>query len=126
MNIVVSVLIFLSVGALFVALSVPLIRRRVKPNMLYGLRIRATLADERVWFEANAKSGRDLLVLGLGISVMAVGLALVSGMTSELHMAILVGVTGIGAVVVTATGVSRANRLLRNREVGTDDGERSA
>lgn len=113
---------FLSVGALFVALSVPLMRRRVKPNMLYGLRIRATLADERVWYEANAKSARDLLVLGLGISVLAVGLPLVPGMTTGLHMAILLGVTSVGVVVMTATGISRANRLLRNREAGADDG----
>src|SRR5947207_1568020 len=59
-----------------IALAIPLIRRRVKPNALYGLRVPATFADEWVWYEANAKSGRDLLIVGILQFVMALALAM--------------------------------------------------
>src|SRR5947207_1742144 len=56
--------IFASVGLLLMGLSLPLMLRRVKPNYLYGLRVPATFADESVWYEANARSARDLFALG--------------------------------------------------------------
>lgn len=44
----------LALDALFVLLSIPLLLRRVGPNVLYGYRTRATLADPSLWYEANA------------------------------------------------------------------------
>lgn len=117
--------LFLVVGALFIALSVPLMRRRVKPNRFYGLRVGATFADEWVWYEGNSKSGRDLFVLGVGISLMALALPLVPGMTSGREAALLAGLSGVGAVAMAVIGVRRANRLLRNRTAGTGDREAS-
>ena len=54
-------LLFVAVGLLFVGLGVPLARGRVPRNDLYGCRTRATLADDRVWYEANRASGRDMI-----------------------------------------------------------------
>lgn len=50
--------VFVGVGLLLVALGTPLVRRRIRPNWVYGVRVPATLADEWVWYEANAKSGK--------------------------------------------------------------------
>jgi len=51
-------------GPLLVLLATPLWLRLVPPNRLYGVRTRATLADEARWYEVNARSGRDLAVAG--------------------------------------------------------------
>lgn len=59
------ILFFVLVGALFIGLAVPLILRRMPPNSFDGLRVSATVADEWVWYEANARSGWDLLWLGV-------------------------------------------------------------
>jgi hypothetical protein len=59
------IVLFIAMGLLLAALAIPLIRRRVKPNRLHGLWVPATIADEWVWYEANARSGRDLLILAL-------------------------------------------------------------
>ena len=115
-----SPLIFVLVGALFIALALPLMNRRVKPNRLYGVRVRATFADEAVWYEANARSGRDMLLLGVLICLLAVGLPFVNGISPELAIWILIGVTFFGVVVTAAVGISRANRLLRERGVNAD------
>ena len=63
---------------LLVLLAVPLWLRRVPPNRFYGVRTRATLADEERWYDVNAHSGRDLALAGalqlLGLFLMdAVG-----------------------------------------------------
>ena len=51
-------------------MSVPLIQKRIPRNQWYGLRIPATLADETVWYEANARAGKDMFRLGLLITVV--------------------------------------------------------
>src|SRR5690349_1235682 len=45
---IVIVAIHLAAGLLMIAMSLPLIRRRVPPNSLYGLRVRKTLGDPTI------------------------------------------------------------------------------
>src|SRR5207302_8963817 len=80
------ILVFAGAGLLFIALAIPLIRRRVKPNALYGLRVPATFADEWVWYEANAKSGRDLLIVGILQFVTAIAVALSPGIDAATYL----------------------------------------
>ncbi len=65
---------FAAVGALMVGLSIPLVRRRVKPNPWYGFRTPKSMSNERIWYEANAYAGRLAVRLGLGFIVAVVGL----------------------------------------------------
>ena len=108
-------LLFIATGALMVALAIPLMRRRVKPNSLYGLRIPATFADEWVWYEANARSGRDLLILGCVLIVTPLFLSLMPGVTADLLALVSAAVAVIGAVACAIVGWRRANRLLESR-----------
>src|SRR5688572_8540710 len=84
-----TTLLFAAVGLLLVAGAVPLLRRRVRPNGWYGLRTPATFADEAVWYEANAGSGRDLLLLGLLVLSLALLLPLVPTLPSSAHGGVL-------------------------------------
>ena len=56
-------------GIVLILIALPLLFRRIGPNGIYGLRIPATFADEWVWYEANAKSARDMCVLGVVLVV---------------------------------------------------------
>ena len=53
--------VYLCGGVLLAAISVPLIRRKVPPNPLYGFRVRRTMADPSVWYPANEYAGRWML-----------------------------------------------------------------
>jgi len=64
------ILLFWLLGLLFIGLAIPLLRRRVRPNALYGLRVQETLENEEVWYEANARSARDLLWIGVATIVV--------------------------------------------------------
>ncbi len=61
----------LALQALFVALAIPLVLRKVPRNRVYGYRTCATLRDDRLWYEANAHFGRLLVALSALVTVIA-------------------------------------------------------
>jgi uncharacterized membrane protein len=112
---IVPAVLFAFTGLLLVGVSLPMMRRRVPPNSLYGLRVPATFADEWVWYEANARSGRDMALFG-GLFVLAVLLLpLVPGLTPELYTAACAALLTGGVIACAAVGWRRANRLLAER-----------
>ena len=56
-------LMHVSAGLLMASLAVPLMRRKVGPNALYGFRVRRTLEDPAIWYDANAFAGRCLFYI---------------------------------------------------------------
>lgn len=61
-----------AIGFLYIAMGIPLALRKVKPNYWYGLRVPSALSDEKVWYEANTRFGKHLILLGLVVSIAAV------------------------------------------------------
>jgi hypothetical protein len=108
------VAIFIGCGLLLVLLAVPLLRRRVPPNGWYGLRVAATFANESVWYDANARSGRDLLILGVMQILLALVLA-AAPIAPETYALLNVAALVAGALTCAIAGIRRANRLLAAR-----------
>lgn len=67
-----SLIVFFITGLFFSALSIPLIRKKVKMNAWYGIRTGETLRDEEIWYKVNSIMGKYLLVFGLIISALSV------------------------------------------------------
>jgi hypothetical protein len=61
----------LACDAVFALIAVPLVLRKIRRNFFYGFRTRATLADDFVWYEANAHFGRGLIAAS-GVSAIAI------------------------------------------------------
>ena len=64
-------LLYISSGLLLAALSIPLIRRKIKPNGLFGFRVSATMENPELWYKVNEFAGRRLLVVGIAIALAA-------------------------------------------------------
>ena len=47
---------------IFVMIAVPLALRKVPKNVIYGFRIKATLENDFVWYEANAYFGKVFII----------------------------------------------------------------
>lgn len=107
-------IVFALFGVLLAALALPLVLRRVPPNPLYGLRVPATFRDESVWYDANAASGRDLLVLAAVIFLTALVLP-ATGIGDWGVPIAWIMIAGVGAILVAILGWRRANRMLRER-----------
>jgi hypothetical protein len=72
-------------GALLTALSVPLIQKRIPPNLWYGFRVRKTLENRDVWYAANVYAGRRLFGSGLVTAMGAIALYFVPGLTLDVY-----------------------------------------
>ena len=91
--------LYTGIGALFIVLAVPLVRRLVGPNHWYGFRVPQTLNDRDVWYEANAYAGKGLLWLGVVLVSVAVVLYWVPGVGAREYKATCTGVLMVGIVV---------------------------
>jgi hypothetical protein len=102
---------YVAAGLLLAALAIPLWRRKIGPNPLYGFRIKQTLEDPAVWYEVNAVAGRGMLVDGLVIVVAALALAAVPGIGIDRYA------LSVLALFVVALGITLAAslRALRRR-----------
>jgi hypothetical protein len=89
------------VGGLgLVAISVPLIRRWIKPNYIYGVRLRKTLENPDLWYAANAYFGVRTAVTGMVIALTAVIVRLLPGVTLDGY-ATLCTLVILSALVIT-------------------------
>lgn len=85
-------LVFYVVAGLgLVLLALPLIKRKAKPNWLYGFRVPKTLNDPHLWYEVNAYFGRWLLASGVATVLAAVGFYLAGLSLDAYAWAVLAG-----------------------------------
>src|SRR6476619_1818925 len=103
-------------GAVICALAIPLMQRRIKPNLLYGLSCPATFADDWVWYEANARSGRELFALGVCVSIFALAPLIDSTIPPITYVLGNSVFLSVGAIFFGVMGWMRANRLLKERQ----------
>jgi uncharacterized membrane protein len=84
--------LYVGAGLLLIGLSVPLIRRKVRPNGWYGFRVPQTRVDPDIWYAANAYAGKHLLGVGVVTVLTAVGLYRVPGITLDTYALACAGI----------------------------------
>jgi len=108
---------YVAAGLLLIALSVPLIRRKVRPNAWYGFRVPQTWSDPDTWYAANAYAGKYLFGVGVISGLAAVGFYRFPGITLDAYALTCAGVI-LAALVIC---VVQCLRFLakHKREFGT-------
>lgn len=96
-----------AIGPVLILVAIPLLFRWVPRNRLYGFRVPATLRNDAVWYEVNARFARHCLLLGAIIVVLDFALP------RALSDAVLGTVAVVGLVVTTIVNWRYANRLAR-------------
>jgi len=94
-----------ALGPVLVLMSIPLLFRWIPRNRLYGFRVAATLRNDTVWYDVNARSARHFLLLG---SIMV---ALEFVLPRSLRNEVLSTLAIAGLAVITIVNWRRANRL---------------
>ncbi len=98
--------LYVGVGLLLIALTIPLIQWRIKPNHFYGFRAPKAFKNEAVWYEINAYSGKRLAVAGAVIVLAAIVFALVPGMDVGVYVGI------ITVILLLALGIGLIQSFL--------------
>jgi len=107
------ILLFWGVGLAFILLAVPLRMRKVPPNSLYGVRLSETLADEAVWYEVNARSALDLMIVGGGTAVIASGLYFLPWNEPDHYTLVCGALLTIGCIAYAVRAVKTARVVQR-------------
>ncbi len=93
---------------LMIAVSLPMALRKVPPNGVYGFRTPKTMADARLWYDANQRAGINIIVAGVlalavwGVLRMTVGLGRANFIGFPVLMALL-----LASVVVSFVQLSK-------------------
>jgi hypothetical protein len=106
--------LYSALGLLLTAISLPLIRRKVAPNSLYGFRVRRTLEDPKVWYDVNEYSGRCLFRLGIWTSISAIVLYFVPGISAVAYALACLATFSVGMAVCLFLSVRFLNDLPRS------------
>jgi uncharacterized membrane protein len=77
--------IYIISGLLLILLAIPLVLRKIRPNPLYGFRVKWTLDDPELWYSVNAYSAKWLVFVGLCAILGAVGFALIPGISLAVY-----------------------------------------
>ncbi len=65
-------IMFIIVGLVLMAISVPLMNGKVAMNHFYGVRLRKSFTSEKNWYLMNAYGGRQLLIWSAVVVVLGV------------------------------------------------------
>jgi len=105
-------LLFLLVGALFVGLGIPLMQRRIRPNIWYGFRTGKTLSNEEIWYAINHVTGKDMILVGAILAAVSlIVMAMRHQISTEMAVLVLVGVCLAATAYMAIHGVALLRRM---------------
>lgn len=81
-------LLNIAVGIVLIAVSIPVVKRRIKPNQGYGFRIAKAFESEENWYKINEYGGRQMIKWSALIILVGV-IALLIPLGPEDHVLVL-------------------------------------
>lgn len=105
---------YLATAILFIALSIPLIMRKIPRNKWYGFRFKKALSSDDVWYKVNRFGGWLLLWSGILTAIMAVALAVAPAENLELYISIATGGILVETTILIVAPLIYLNRLTES------------
>ncbi len=81
-------------------LAIPMIKKKVSPNHLYGFRTPKTLSNEEIWYKANHFAGKAMFAAGVAMIISSLLLFLLGGQLEKDPLAYTMLVLGISPLSV--------------------------
>ncbi len=106
---------YILAGGAFIAMSVPLIQRRVKPNRWYGFRTPRTLKDPNVWYPANEFGARRMLWVGVAWIAAAIILYFPTELSFVAYVSAVGAVATVGTIIMVIQSFAFIRRLPEKR-----------
>jgi hypothetical protein len=104
-------LLYCSAGILLALLSIPLMRRKIPPNGLYGFRTEKTIDNPELWYLVNQYSARRMFWTAIAFVVAALGLYLLPGIGLDEYAMGCLGVFSIGLILTILQSVNYLRSL---------------
>jgi hypothetical protein len=107
---------YFGLGILSVIISLPLIFEKIKPNYLYGFRIKATLEDPTVWYAVNKYFAKRFLFVGVTEIIASMVLYLIPGITIDGYAIAVLAVF----VIAFSIAMSQSLKYIKTIQAGQD------
>jgi hypothetical protein len=104
-------LLYCSAGLLLALLSIPLMRRKIPPNGLYGFRIEKTINNPELWYLVNQFSAKRMFWTAIAFVAAALGLYLLPGIGLDDYAMGCLGVFIIGLIITIVQTVNYLRSL---------------
>jgi hypothetical protein len=104
-------LLYCSAGILLALLSIPLMRRKIPPNGLYGFRTEKTIDNPELWYLVNQYSARRMFWTAIAFEIAALGLYLLPGIGLDTYAMGCLGVFSIGLIYTVVQTVNYLRSL---------------
>ena len=101
---------FIVTGMLLAGLSIPMILKRIKPNGLYGFRVKQTLENPDIWYPVNSYSGKWLLATGIFQICAAIMLYFIPAISLDQYSLAVLGIF----VLAFAIGLVYSIRYMKS------------
>ena len=108
-------LIYLAVGIICIAISIPLIKRKIKINNWYGVRLPQTMKNEEIWYEVNEKSGKHLFAFGTIIIFFSILFYIGNFFSSIVSFVIMTVLILVGTIIIVIKASSISNKLSKTK-----------
>jgi hypothetical protein len=99
-----------AIGPVLLLMSIPFMLRWIPRNYVFGFRVASTLANDSVWYDANARFGRHMFVLGLFMVALEFMLPI------AIRNQVLATVATLGVPILLVANWRTANRWRRERD----------
>ena len=78
-------LLYTCAGIGLILLAIPLYLEKIKPNGLYGFRVRKTIERPELWYPVNKYGARWLMLTGLVVVLSAIGFTFIPGLSVDAY-----------------------------------------
>ena len=97
-------------GIVFIAISIPLVKRRVKMNHLYGFRIPKAFKSDENWYDINEYGAKQMIIWSIPI-ILAGIICLVIPIIKGTGLIMAVGPITFAVLMVIIKTLMYANKL---------------
>jgi hypothetical protein len=104
-------LMYCSAGVLLMLLSIPLMRRKIPPNGLYGFRTPKTIDNPELWYLVNQYSAKRMFWTAVAFVITAVVMYLLPGIDVQDYAMTCLGVFTIGLIITIVQSVNYLRSL---------------
>ncbi|HOU03532.1 MAG TPA: SdpI family protein [Bacteroidales bacterium] len=105
---------------LFIAIGLPLVFRKIKPNYFYGYRLSSfVIEDDDIWYRVNETGGKHLVIIGCFVALISILAIFYIGQTEIQSVFLAAGLSTsvIGIILSLARTLFIANKMAKDKGI---------
>jgi uncharacterized membrane protein len=113
-EILVIIIFFVFIGAVFIILGIPLLLEKVKPNWFYGFRTPTTIKNKDLWYKVNKQVGREFIIAGIIVLLCSIFMLIFQPILTLIQLIIiLLLLVHLSLIIIIIRGLFLLRKLKR-------------